>query len=199
MTTTPLLICNQLGQIIAQTSFDLWSSSQFKKLVDFDSSPKVEQDSIFNELEVSGLGLLYLHLEYLISTSKGEQKEFYEMLRENIIEGFLTIFQDLGVADKAIKQWRLLIDMRFEQYLQDYKTVLTESRKWEKVQQQEELQTIWARVETITINCLNHLRRGKVEKEDTLLKILRKWFTSLEVTLTKILQFDQVITSPVRD
>ncbi|KKP27665.1 MAG: hypothetical protein UR15_C0034G0010 [Parcubacteria group bacterium GW2011_GWA2_31_28] len=41
----------------------------------------------------------------------------------------------------------------------------------------------WARIETITIDCLIHIRRGKVEKDDPLLKLLRQWLLNFNSNL----------------
>jgi len=48
----------------------------------------------------------------------------------------------------------------------------------------EDLKKTWVRIETITIDCLTHIRRGKVEKDDPLWKLIRKGLTTVDGKLT---------------
>ena len=98
---------------------------------------------------------------------------------------------DLGIESKFLKQWKDLIDMRLEEYTKDFKIGLNESTKWEEFRNEDQkMKFAWARIETITIDCLTHIRRGKVEKDDPLWKLLRKWFINLDSQIAPISNVD---------
>lgn len=183
------------AQILAQFSFDFWSKSEFRKMINFDSISQTEQDRIFNELEVSVLGLFILNLDYAVEHSKTDEQEvFYSRLKRAIIDEFLNLYKKLGIEKKFVDQWRILIDMRLEEYRKDFKIALKESKTLKDVED-DELRGVWAKVETITIDCLSHIRRGDVKEGDPLWKYLRKRFTYLEATFDKLTL--QVSVQPV--
>lgn len=177
----------KFGEIIAQVSFDFWQDQTFRILINFESINKTEQDRIFNELEVSVLGLLILNLDNAIQTSKSDDIEaFYSMLSKASTNGFLNLYKKLNIPQKYIDEWKVLIDMRLEEYRKDFKVAQKESKSLKEIKEDPELGVIWAKVETITIDCLSHIRRGDVKPDDPLWKMLRKWFTMLEVTFDKL-------------
>lgn len=176
-----------LAQFVANSSYELWQRKDFRLYVDFDNITQTEQDRIFNELEVSVLGIFALHLDYAASILPKEQKIVIESLERELVPSFLKLFSDLGIEEKFVKQWKTLIDMRFKEYREDFKIALKESESMEEFKNEDEnLRTTWARIETITIDCLTHIRRGKVEKDDPLWKLLRKWFITVDASLNPI-------------
>lgn len=178
----------KFAQIVAQFAFAFWSDQTFKNLVHFESISKTEQDRIFNELEVTTLGLLDLHLDYTIKYPKNQkQKELASHLKKNLVESFVGIFKELGVEDEHLNMWRLLINMRFDEYRKDYKIALKQTQNWQELKSDPKLKPIWAIIETCTIDGLSHIRRGKVEEGDPLWRLLRKWLTTIEVTFEKLL------------
>ena len=176
----------KLAEAVASLSFDVWSRKDFRLFVNFPNISQTEQDRIFNELEVSILGLLILKFDDGISK---KDKEFGLMLvhfENKLIEGFLNLFRNLKVEEKYVKQWRTLIDMRLSEYRKDYKIAIKESEKMKELDENEDLKISWARIETITIDCLTHIRRGDVEEKDPLWKFLRKWLINLESKLAPL-------------
>lgn len=176
----------KLAQVAAGSSFEFWQRKDFRLYVNFQSLSQTEQDRMFNELEVSILGLFNLSLDYAISVAKVEYKKLLEVLQKEITYGFLQLFLDLGTEKKFIDQWNKLIEMRFKEYHEDFKTAVKESDSWRELKGDEEMRQTWARIETITIDCLTHIRRGEVKKDDPLWKLLRKWFISLEAQVSPI-------------
>jgi hypothetical protein len=176
----------RLASLVANSSFEFWQRQDFRLYVDFQSLSRTEQDRMFNELEVSILGLFALSLDYSISTAKKEFKPLLETLQKEIVYGFLNLFSELGVEKKFVDQWDQLIEMRFREYREDFKTAVKESGSWKEFKSDEEGRQAWGRIETITIGCLTHIRRGNVEKDDPLWKLLRKWFISLEAQIAPI-------------
>ena len=176
----------KLAEAVASLSFDVWSRKDFRLFVNFPNISQTERDRIFNELEVCILGLMVLKFDDGISK---KDKEFGLMLvhfENKLIEGFLNLFRNLKVEEKYVKQWRTLIDMRLSEYRKDYKIAIKESEKMKELDENEDLKISWARIETITIDCLTHIRRGTVEERDPLWKFLRKWFISLESKLAPL-------------
>ena|SRR3989344_1145110 len=89
-----------LGLLIASTSFDFWNRADFQMYVEFDNQSQLEQDRMFNEFQVSLLGLFILHLDHALLDAKREQKVLISVLQKDLPQGFLQIFLDLGVEKK---------------------------------------------------------------------------------------------------
>lgn len=166
-----------VAQMIAESSFTLWKSKEFRDLINFDKIDQIEQDRIFNELEVTALGLLALYCE-----------EFNKnKISNEIIENFLDFLKKSGVDEKYIKIWRDLIAIRFDEYRKDYKIALKASKSWDDFKSDDMLHITWARIETLSIDGMSHIRRGKMEEKDPLWELLRKWLTVLDVSFSKLL------------
>lgn len=177
----------KLAEAIASFAFDVWSRKDFRLFVNFPNISQTEQDRIFNELEVSILGLLILKFDDSISRKDKEFALMLEYFEDKLIQGFINLFRNLKVEEKFVKQWKILIDMRLVEYRKDYKIAIKESGKMKELDKKEEsLKISWARIETITIDSLTHIRRGSIEEKDPLWKFLRKWFINLESKLNPL-------------
>jgi len=64
-------------EYIARSGFKVWQDKNFRRMVDFKNLSQTEQDRIFNEIEVTGLGLLALYLDDAIG-----KEEFAEIQLE---------------------------------------------------------------------------------------------------------------------
>lgn len=181
-----------LAQVIASSSFEFWNRADFRLYVNFGNISKTEQDRIFNELELSVLGLFTLHLEHSFSDVSEEGQIVFSALQKDLGSAFLQLFIDLGIEKKYIDQWKLLIAMRLKEYRKDFLIALKESVKMNEFREEEVLRIVWARIETITIDSLTHIRRGNVEKDDPLWKLLRKWFITLDAQLNPITRLGTV-------
>lgn len=176
---------SRLIQIVPSASFEFWQRKDFRLYIVFNTISQTEQDRIFNELELTILGLFILHLEHAILTAhEQEQKLVYSSFKNDLIPAFLQLFKDNGIEKKYINQWKVLIDMRLKEYREDFKTAIEETQKMTEFKGEEVLKIAWARVETLTIDCLTHIRRGKVEADDPLWKLLRKWIISVDGQLS---------------
>ncbi len=175
-----------LAQVIASSSFEFFQRKDFRLYVDFNNLSQTEQDRMFNELELSVLGLFILHLDHeILFPLREEQELVFKALRKDIAPAFVQLFIDLGIEKKFIDQWNMLIDMRLKEYRKDFEIAMKESSKWKEFKNDtQKIKITWARIETITIDCLSHIRRGKVEEKDPLWKLLRKWLISLEAQIS---------------
>jgi hypothetical protein len=143
---------------------------------------------MFNELEVSVLGLFILHLDSALKTVQDEQKIVLSALQKDLASGFLQLLSSTGIEKKFIDQWKILIDMRLKEYREDFKTATKASEKMREFREEEALRNVWARIETITIDSLSHIRRGEVKEGDPLWKLLRKWYITLDAKLNPLTQ-----------
>lgn len=180
----PEEILNKLGQVlanaVARVSFMLWEKKEFREMIDFNKISQTEQDRIFNELEVSFLGLFYLYLDNLSSQLENqEEKELVEQLKPALRKGFIALYEDLKIEKKFIDIWKELINMRFEEYQDDFHGLIKEGAK-EKKLKDKQFRLFWARTQTITLDCLQHIRRGKLEQKDPLRKYLQDWVVNVD-------------------
>lgn len=176
-----------LAQFVAHTSFEFWQRKDFRLYVDFDNISQTEQDRIFNELEVSILGLYELHLNQALENAKEEKQVFLSAIKKDLPKAFIQVMVDAGVDRKLADQWQILMDLRFKEYKEHLKLTLKESLKMQEFKGKDaDLRPTWARIETITIDCLTHIRRGKVEENDPLWKLLRKWIIMTDAILNTI-------------
>lgn len=148
-------------------------------MVDFDNISQTEQDRIFNEIEVSFLGLFLiyldnLHQQFALKVEKDQIKKL-QIAAQN---GFLSIYQDLNIGEQLIKQWELLILIRLKEYRKDFKALMKQNIKDFKDNQSLKLK--WARIQTITLDALTHIRRGKLDEKDLLRRYLQDWILNVD-------------------
>lgn len=174
-----------IAKLVAGESFEFWQRKDFRLYIEFEKLSQTEQDRIFNELEVSVLGLFLLQLDYARKTAIEEEKRVvFGAFRQDLPAGFLQIMIDLGIEKKYVDIWSKLIEMRTKEYIEDFDIALKESAKMPELKNEASLRIVWARIETITIDCLTHIRRGNVKTDDTLWKLLRKWFITLDTKVS---------------
>ncbi len=181
-----LSAAQRLGQLVASESFEFWKRKDFRLYVTFHNLSQAEQDRIFNELEVSLLGLFILQFDYAQTIADKGEKAVLKTFQQELVPGFLRLMEETGIAKENLKVWQQVIDIRLKEYRRDLKVALKESLSMEGFSGDEELRFTWARIETITIDCLTHIKRGDVKEGDPLWKLLRKWFITLDARLFPI-------------
>lgn len=177
---------NELVRGIANQAFKMWEREDFRMYTNFKNIPISDQDRIYNELQVSLIGLYILNFEQAILDSDDEKKKVLSALQNDLTPAYLNLFAELGMEKKFIKQWKNLIDLRVGEYKGDLQIALSESVSMSEFKDEEALRKIWIRIETITIACLSHIRKGKIAEDDPLWQLLRKWFISMDTQLTPI-------------
>ena len=175
-----------LVKVVGSTSFEMWKRKDFRLYIDFDNITQEEQDRIFNELQVSVLGLFILHLEEALLDTTDLKKQVISAVHKDLIPAFLSLYNDLKIEKRFVDQWEELINLRLIEYKNDLKIAIKESMKMQELKDEKHLRNVWARIQTVTINSLTHIRRGKVEEKDPLWGLLRKWFISLDIKLNPI-------------
>lgn len=171
------------AQMITHLSFKIWQQGDFRKLINFDNISQTEQDRIFNELEVSFIGLFVLHLDSIKPQIQSEEDlDAISRLQTAITSGFLELYRELKIDQKNLNQWETLISMRIAEYRKDFGLLMEETKKMKEFSKDGDLKYLWARVETITLDMLSHIRRGKLEHKDPLRRQLQKVVTVLDQT-----------------
>ncbi|OGH19382.1 MAG: hypothetical protein A3F31_03255 [Candidatus Levybacteria bacterium RIFCSPHIGHO2_12_FULL_38_12] len=102
-----------LAHVAASSSFDLWSRKDFRLYIEFANIPQVEQDRIFNELEVSVLGLFDLQFETIKNDNPQEEKEVVMgLLQAELVPSFLHSYDPLW---KLLRKWFMTLDVSIKQ------------------------------------------------------------------------------------
>lgn len=173
-----------------ERGFSFWQDDTFRKLVDFDALPKTEQDRIFNELVVTALGLLVLHLDWALEKVElTETKEWFLDLQDRALVYYVEWLKETGIPQEYVVTWQQLIDLRLKEYRKDYQTALKESELWEEFRGGDTpLRPHWARIETLVIDGLLHVRRGKSPPDDTLRLPFRRWLIPIDAEIAKSLR-----------
>lgn len=180
-------------EFIAQQSFSFWQQKDFRKLTNFNRITQTEQDRIFNELIVTGICLLDLHLTDLLSEAKDDAKiKVLEGLHKEFLKDYPRYLKELGTPKHLTTTWDVLIKIRLKEFREDYQLAKKEMDKWDEFKKDPTYKKPLTRINTCSITCLQHIRRGKLDEKDLLWKILRKWVTFLEANVGKITQ--QILT-----
>ena len=176
-----LKLGDNIAQIVPEVSYLLWQKPEFRDLIDFNTINQAEQDRIFNELEVSFLGLFHLYLENLIvQIDDPKDSDMLAGIKSSLTEGFLSIMKGLGIQEEFIKQWSDLIEMRLKEYQTGFKYLMENSNNIKEFEKNEGQKVVWARIETVTIDCISHIRRGKMDEKDPLKKYLKEWLAGVD-------------------
>jgi hypothetical protein len=173
-----------LAMIIAESSFELWQTKDFRLLINFDKISLTEQDRIFNELEVTGLGLYILHLNSL--------KNFSRFSENDLIDSFLDLNRSVGVEEQYIKIWKQLIDLRLPEYKENYDYLISHAEDFPEIQEDSSIKEPLLRLQNQMLTGLEHIRRGNLMEGDPLMDPLRKWLIMLDHVFGEALKIDKL-------
>lgn len=170
---------NAFDQMVNQYAFELFRDSSFRKLAKFDSKSQSEQDRIFNEIVVWYLVLFIAVLESPDLKKSDEEKQFFQMIAQDMPKIHVKQLANLGIPKVFQKQWLKLIDMRYQEYQKDKEQVRSDAVKVHS--EDKELTTkdhldiqLLLPVHTVAICLHHHILKGKVKGEDELFKYLFK-------------------------
>lgn len=179
---------NEFIKIVSSASYEMWNRKDFRMYLDFDTLTQVEQDRIFNELQVSFLGLILLNFDHAIKIAKEDKRPMLSAFQKDLIPAYLHMYSDLQIEKKFVDQWEQLIHLRVEEYRRDFEIAIGEAKNVPVLKNEKALQPVWARIETIAIDCLTHIRKGQFEKDDPLWELLHKWFITLDTQISPLAQ-----------
>lgn len=165
-------------------TFKLFRSRKFRKLLNFGALEQVEQDRIFNELTVTAVLLIMFILEAPDLRVPDDLKAYFHLLKDEIPKAHLNALKELGIEEGYLTTWRRLLDLRYEEYQKDKlgmreAAMELESREGPLTVEGLKNIQILLPVQTLAIGALSHIRRGKLDENDPLFKILLKWVGNL--------------------
>ena len=154
-------------------AFKFFQDKTFRKEIKFDEMEQIEQDRVFNELEVTFVGFLYLLIENTLDYLPAERKDYWHSVKSSVFPRFINWFKELGIEDEHIQTWEKLNDLR----LDEYRLGLKETEKiWRseigKHNEDEKLQDETILLGAIVISAMLHIRRGQSSPTDPLKKML---------------------------
>jgi hypothetical protein len=175
-----------LSQSVGKTAFKLFTDPKFRQLCLFDSISQLEQDRIFNELVIAVITLIMLTCD--APDLPDEQKTLCLALKEEISKAYLDQLKAMGIEKKFLKQWKTLIDMRYNEYTQDKSqareaAMIVESEENDiDLKKLSEIQLMLP-MQTVAIGCHHHVCRSKTDGRDELFKMILNWLGKYYVEL----------------
>ncbi len=179
-------VAEKIVEITSQAGFNYWEDKEFRGMVDFESLTQTEQDRMFNELMVSALILAMMKLDEIVGNPDlaRERKIVFSLVRDALPNGYLDTLRGFGIERKYIRIWKKLLDMRKKEYFEDLTLAKSETIAAAEFKDHPEFKEAWARIETIGICTLQHIRRGRTDPKDKLWRSLRFFLLSLEKNLS---------------
>jgi len=157
------------------SAFRFFQDRAFRKEIDFNKMEQIEQDRVFNELEITFLGFLYLLIENTLDYLPDERKDYWNSVKGLIFPRFINWFRELGTKDRHIKTWEKLIDLRLDEYsrgLQETRDIWKEAMKDDRRGASKRLVDETVILGSVVISGMVHIRRGKSSADDPLKKML---------------------------
>jgi len=173
-----------LVRICQEHAFRLFRDRNFRVAVKFSKLPQLEKDRIFNELLLASITLVMFVLEAPDINAPEELKTFFEEIKEAMPEKLTATFAGLGVEEKYLRDWRKLIKMRYEEYSEDRLGMRSAAMELEEkeapltVERLRDIQLLLP-AQAVGIGTLCHIRRGQLEENDPLVKIILRWLGDL--------------------
>lgn len=173
----PEKIAKKIVEKVSKLAFRFFRDSEIREMLNFSKISQTEQDRIFNELVVSGLGVTILSLETVAQLTGAERSGLYQKVEKEVIAYYPNWLSELGVEKKYTDIWRELIKMRCDEYrrhFREYRSHLVDLEK----------ENPWPII--VAIDGLQHLRKGKTSPEDSLFKHFRIWIRFLSNKIEEI-------------
>lgn len=183
----------ELMDLVAKSAFRVFRDEEFRRQFNFSKIEQVEQDRLFNELEVTALCLLLFVLEEAEEWVRTERIIFWQRVRQRIVKDFLGWLRELKIAPQYISLWKKVIEMRYKEYKEWLPKIyqgagIADPKFIESTD--ERRKTTYTRFMTIAIGAIHHLRRGETNPKDPFFKEVRTWLEvlnhQLEEKITKI-------------
>lgn len=162
-------------------AFQLFKDKSFRELMFFDKKDEEERNRIFNELTVTNLVLLMLILEQIVRETEDEdKKEYLRALREAVPEYFKNFIRRIGIPEQYATLWDGLIDMRYNEYINEVGEIRREFLKQnDELLRECALDNRIMLFQTIALGLYRHLMWGKIKKGDPLYKHLQPYLLQI--------------------
>jgi len=178
-----------LNMIVLPSVFQTFQEEKFRELARFKKLPVSEHDRIFNELQVAGVCLAIFYLRAVKSLRLDEYR-FWHETEESLPKQLQRMLMDYGVASSNAKLMRQLIDMRRGEYeeIAEKELEVTNFYKPEFRDSPPEIKQLGASIQATAVGATNHIRRGKMEDEDPLIRYLIDWLLLLQRKIAGFVQ-----------
>lgn len=178
------LTAENLVKWAQQEAYKIFLNRKFRQILEFEKLPQTEQDRIFNELVVSSLLIMMLTLEAPDINAPEAIKDFLLEIKDEIPKKHLQSLKDLGIENNYRQDWEKLIQMRYREYQEDrlgMREAAMELTSKESPLTTEKLRDIGLLLppQVVGMGTLSHIRRGKIEENDPLNKIILRWIGDL--------------------
>ena len=173
-----------------QYAHTMYWDKEFQKLAKLSSLSQADQDFVFNELIAGCIALVMLSCEAPDLNVDDEMKVYFKTLRDMMPEAHVKYLQNMGLKSKHLKDWKKLINMRFEEYARDRHDVRSAAMKLQSDDSDLDLDglasiQLMVPLQAVAIGTHDHICRGKTKGRDELLKcmlnMLAKFYTHLRL------------------
>lgn len=177
-----------LAQAAAGSAFHLFRDKQFRQSAGFDQLSQTEQDRIFNELMVAGLVLIMLVSEAPDLRVAEEFRGYLSKLSQKIPQAHLDRLKTLGVETRYLRDWKKLINLRYDEYARDRHEVRAAAMQIESSEKALDLDDLskiqmLVPVQTVAIGCHHHICRGETKGRDELFKLTLRSLSTFYVQI----------------
>lgn len=179
-----------LNEIVLPLVFRVFQEDKFRELAYFKKLPVSEHDRIFNELEVAGICLAIFYLDAVKSLVRPEDYHFWRNTEEHLPKQLQKILMGYGVDGSNAKMMRELIDMRRKEYEELAEKTLEASidLKPELQELTPEMRWFATKAQATAVGATDHIRRGKIQEGDPLIKYLIGWLMFLQQKVGKFVK-----------
>lgn len=179
-----------LDEIVLPSVFRTFRQDGFREPANFKKLPVAEHDRIFNELEVSGICVAEFYLGQVKHFVKDGDFHFWRDVEELLSRQLQKKLTSLGVDGGNAKLMRQLINMRYREYGQLAEQIIRGGVLItpEFKNQPPEIKRSFAMMQAIAVGTADHIRRGKLEERDPLIKHLMNWFFDLQSKISKFVK-----------
>ncbi|MDD5464395.1 MAG: hypothetical protein PHP62_04550 [Candidatus Moranbacteria bacterium] len=181
---------DQLLDKLLPSAFEFFRDSRFRQSIDFEKQDQIEQDRIFNELEVSAISLCLFCLDQRESVVQFDDFHFWKEVRERIPVAFEEKMLSFGVDKENARLFKDLIEIRYNEYAEMMEVNsehMDKEIKFQKIIDNRIKESI-TRVHSIVVGTSDHIRRGKLQKDDELMKHIRRWLLPLDSQINSFIK-----------
>lgn len=182
-----------------QHAFRIFRDKKFRQFTNFDNLSQVEQDRLFNELVVTNLVLAMLILESPDLRQPPEMRDMFFRVKNLITKAYLNQLKQLGIEKKFLNDWQKLINMRYEEYVNDRLKARAAAMEVESQSKKEDLDdsdmdkiNLLLPLQIVVIGCHHHLCRQKTKGRDEQFKYLLKQFSPFYLDTRITLEGDKL-------
>ena len=176
--------------------FRIFQEKEFRRLARFEKLPVSEHDRIFNELEVAGICMLQYSLAEAKQYVKDGSFHFWSGVEEELSRQLQKILESFGISSSNAKLMRELVNMRWKEY-EKFADQVWQADALMAVEVKEsinkkfkgaapEIKRLLSTVHAFAFGTVDHIRRGKIEERDLLVRHL---MTRLLILHNKISRF----------